>query len=54
VLKKKGISVPLSDIIIATDCIDHSLVLIEADRHYAAIAAHLPLKRHAQADRVTE
>jgi predicted nucleic acid-binding protein len=47
-LKKKGISIPLSDIIIATDCIDHSLVLIEADRHYAAIAAHLPLKRYAQ------
>lgn len=47
-LKKKGLSVPLSDIIIATDCIDHSLVLIEADRHYAAIAAHLPLKRYTQ------
>jgi len=47
-LKRKGVSVPLSDIIIATDCIDHSLVLIEADRHYAAIAAHLPLKRYAQ------
>ncbi len=47
-LKKKGISVPLSDIIIATDCIDHSLVLIESDRHYAAIAVHLPLKRHKQ------
>lgn len=47
-LKKKGISIPLSDIIIATDCIDHSLVLIEADRHYAAIAVHLPLKRHKQ------
>jgi hypothetical protein len=46
-LKRKGISVPLSDVIIATDCIDHSLVLIEADRHYAAIAAHLPLKRYA-------
>ena len=47
-LKKKGLSVPLSDIIIATDCIDHNLVLIEADRHYAAIAAHLPLKRYAE------
>lgn len=47
-LKRKGVSVPLSDIIIATDCIDRSLVLIEADRHYAAITAHLPLKRYAQ------
>jgi predicted nucleic acid-binding protein len=51
-LKKKGVSVPLSDIIIATDCIDHGLVLIEADRHYAAIAAHIPLKRQAGPGRV--
>ena len=54
VLKKKGISVPLSAIIIATDCIDHGLVLVEADKHYAIIAAHLPLKRHAQPGRVPE
>lgn len=47
-LKKKGISVPLSDIIIATDCVDHGLVLVESDKHYAAIAAHLPLKRYAE------
>jgi len=53
-LKKKGVSVPLSDIIIATDCIDHGLVLIESDRHYAVIAAHLPLKRHVQPGRVPE
>jgi predicted nucleic acid-binding protein len=45
-LKRKGISVPLSDVIIASDCIDHSLVLIESDRHFVTIAAHLPLKRH--------
>jgi len=53
-LKKKGVSVPLSDIIIATDCIDHGLVLIESDKHYAVIAAHLPLKRHAPPGRVPE
>ena len=46
-LRTKGVSVPLSDIIIATDSIDHGLVLIEADKHYAVIAAHLPLRRHA-------
>lgn len=45
-LKKKGVSVPLSDLIIATDCIDHGLVLIEADKHYASISAHLPLQRY--------
>lgn len=46
-LRKKGVSVPLTDVIIATDCIEHGLVLIESDKHYAVIAAHLPLKRHA-------
>jgi predicted nucleic acid-binding protein len=45
-LKKKGVSVPLSDIIIATDCMNQGLVLLDADRHFEAIAAHLPLKRH--------
>lgn len=49
-LKKKGVSVPLSDLVIATDCISHGLVLIEADRHFEAIAAHLPLKRHPRAE----
>jgi len=42
-LKIKGVSVPLSDLIIATDCIDGGLVLIEQDDHFAAIAARLPL-----------
>jgi predicted nucleic acid-binding protein len=51
-LKRKGVSVPLSDIIIASDCIVHGLVLIASDKHYAAIAAHLPLERHAQPGRV--
>jgi predicted nucleic acid-binding protein len=46
VLKRKGISVPLSDLIIATDCIDRGLVLIESDKHFAVISDHLPLKRH--------
>jgi predicted nucleic acid-binding protein len=47
-LKRKGISVPLSDVIISSDCIDHGLVLVESDKHYAAIAAHLPLKRYVE------
>lgn len=45
-LKKKSVTVPLTDVIIATDCIDHGLVLIESDKHYAVIAANLPLKRY--------
>ena len=47
-LKKKGVSVPLTDIVIATDCMSNGLVLIEEDRHYAAIAAILPLKLNAR------
>jgi len=46
-MKRKGISLPLSDLIIAADCIDRGLVLIESDKHFVTIAAHLPLKRHA-------
>lgn len=45
-LKRKGLSVPMSDLIIATDCIENDLVLIDSDGHYEAIASHLPLKRH--------
>jgi len=47
-LKRKGISVPLSDVIISSDCIDHGLVLVASDKHYAAIAAHLPLERYTE------
>jgi hypothetical protein len=47
-LKRKGVFVPLSDVIISSDCIDHGLVLVESDRHYASIADLLPLKRYAQ------
>jgi predicted nucleic acid-binding protein len=45
-LKRKGVSVPLSDLIIATNCIDRGLILLDSDRHFETIAAHLPLKRH--------
>jgi predicted nucleic acid-binding protein len=53
-LKKRGVSVPLSDIVIATDCMRNGLVLIEEDRHYAAIAAILPLELNAQNMRASE
>lgn len=51
VLKRKGVSVPLSDLVIAADCIEHGLVLLEADKHYEAIAAHLPLEIHGRSRR---
>jgi hypothetical protein len=43
-LKSAGVTIPLSDLLIATHCIEHRLVLIENDRHFAAIAEHLPLR----------
>jgi len=45
-LKKMGVSVPLSDLIIATDCIAGGFILIDQDLHFTAIAAHLPLRRY--------
>ena len=45
-LKKKGISVPFSDLLIASQCIDNNLVLIDNDRRFDVIASHLPLRRH--------
>ncbi len=44
VLRKANIAVPLTDVIIATDCIRNGLVLIATDMHYEKIAVHLPLK----------
>ena len=46
-LKSAGVTIPLSDLLIATHCLEHRLVLIENDRHFAAIAEHLPLRLSA-------
>jgi predicted nucleic acid-binding protein len=46
-LKNAGLTIPLSDLLIATHCLDHLLVLIENDRHFAAIVEHLPLRLSA-------
>ena len=45
-LKRKGISVPFNDLIIAAHCLQEGLVLIDEDKHFSVIAEHLPLKRH--------
>lgn len=44
-LKSAGLSLPLSDLLIATHCLDHDLVLIDKDRHFEIFAKHLPLRR---------
>jgi predicted nucleic acid-binding protein len=43
-LRKKGITVPLTDLIIAVQCVEKNLILIEADRHYKFIREHFDLE----------
>jgi predicted nucleic acid-binding protein len=43
-LKRKGITVPLSDLIIAVQCFEHQLILIEKDKHFEKIKECLDLK----------
>lgn len=43
-LKRKGITVPLSDLIIAVQCFEHQLMLIEKDKHFQKIKECLDLK----------
>jgi predicted nucleic acid-binding protein len=45
ILRRAKVAAPLTDVLVATVCIRHGLVLIESDRHYEKIAAHLPLKQ---------
>ncbi len=44
-LKKKGVSIPLSDLVIASNCIEHDLTLIDNDRHFKTISEYLKLRR---------
>ena len=44
ILRRKGITVPLADLVIATHCIVHGLVLIHDDQHFPAIAGVLALQ----------
>lgn len=48
-LKSAAISVPLSDLFIATHCLEFDLVLIENDSHFEAVARCLPLRRYRTA-----
>jgi predicted nucleic acid-binding protein len=45
-LRTKGVSVPLSDLLIASHCLDGNLILLARDRHFEAMAVHLPLRLH--------
>ena len=45
-LRRKGITVPLTDLVIAIQCVENNLVLIEKDKHFEFIRKHYDLKLH--------
>lgn len=44
ILRRKGLTVPAMDILIAASAIHYHCVLYHCDRHYILIAQHSPLK----------
>ncbi|MCX6581158.1 MAG: PIN domain-containing protein [Candidatus Aminicenantes bacterium] len=46
ILRRKGITVPLSDLIIAIHCVESNLILIEEDKHFKFIKEYFNLKIH--------
>ena len=43
-LRKNGITVPLTDLIIAIQCVEENLTLIEEDKHFKFIQEHFNLE----------
>jgi predicted nucleic acid-binding protein len=43
-LRKNGVTVPLTDLVIAIQCVENGLILIEEDRHFEFIRDHFELK----------
>lgn len=43
-LRKNGVTVPLTDLVIAIQCVENDLILIEEDRHFEYIRDHFDLK----------
>lgn len=44
-LKKSGLIIPLSDLIIATQCHDFDLILIDRDKHFNLLKSIIKIKR---------
>ena len=42
-LRRKGVTVPLTDLIIAIQCIENHLILIQEDKHFKFIQEHFDL-----------
>jgi hypothetical protein len=47
-LRRKGISVPLTDLVIAIQSIENKLILIERDKHYKFIREHFDLELYQE------
>jgi len=45
-LRTKGITVPLTDLIIAIQCVENNLILVEEDKHFKFIREHFDLRLH--------
>ena len=43
-LRKNGVTVPLTDLIIAIQCVENGIILLEEDRHFEIICNHFDLK----------
>jgi predicted nucleic acid-binding protein len=43
-LRKNGVTVPLTDLVIAIQCVENGLILIEEDSHFEYIREHFDLK----------
>ncbi len=43
-LRKNGVTVPLTDLVIAIQCIENGLILVQEDRHFEFIRDHFDLK----------
>ena len=46
VLRGKGVTVPLTDLIIAIHCVEEKIILIEEDKHFSYIQGHFNLERY--------
>jgi len=43
-LRTNGVTVPLTDLVIAVQCVENDLILIEEDKHFEYIQDHFELK----------
>ncbi|MEK7476901.1 MAG: PIN domain nuclease [Candidatus Coatesbacteria bacterium] len=46
-LRRKGVSVPVTDLLIAATAVHHRCLLIHCDRHFVLVAKHSPLQERS-------